>query len=76
MANKSSSDYRAGYSAGYATKGRGRSQERFDRFYAAAMTGLLAGVSPWQAGGKQDSSAKDYAVTARTIATAMIKESP
>lgn len=65
------SDYQKGYAAGR----RRANSERFDRFYTAAMTGLLAG-GEWQKDGKPDRSPKDYAVTAKHIAEAMVEVVP
>lgn len=45
-------------------------------FYAAAMTGLLAGNGPWKRGDKIDSSPRDYATTAADIARAMMEVKP
>jgi len=69
-------DYQRGYAAGR----RSRDRDRFDRFYAAAMTGLLAAPSGWGTTTdgvfKPDCSPKDYAWTAKQIAQAMMKEEP
>lgn len=65
------SEYQKGYAAGR----RSRDNDRFDRFYAAAMTGLLAGGA-WKRGEKVDSSPREYARTARDIAEAMMTVKP
>lgn len=65
------SEYQKGYAAGR----RRADADRFDRFYAAAMTGLLAGDA-WQTDGKSDRSPKDFAVTAKQIAKAMVEVAP
>lgn len=63
-------EYQKGYAAGRRRRRRG--DDRFDLFYAAAMTGLLAGNGPWSTGGKPDRSPRDYAVTAKQIAEVMM----
>lgn len=65
------SDYQKGYAAGR----RRADADRFDRFYAAAMTGLLAGDA-WQTDGKSDRSPNDFAGTAKQIAKAMVEVVP
>lgn len=66
-------EYQKGYVAG---RRRNRGEDRFDMFYAAAMTGLLAGNGPWKRGDKIDSSPRDYATTAADIARAMMEVKP
>lgn len=66
------SEYQKGYAAGR----RRADADRFDRFYAAAMTGLLAGNGPWKCGEKVDSTPRDYAGTAKQIAKAMVEVVP
>lgn len=66
-------EYQKGYAAG---RRRSRGEGRFDMFYAAAMTGLLAGNAQWKRGEKPDSSPRDYANTAKQIAEAMMAVKP
>ena len=73
-------DYQRGYAAGRAKRVCDDERARFDRFYAAAMTGLLATASRWGRGQgadrKDDSTPEAYAETARDIAKAMVKVVP
>lgn len=72
--------YARGYSAGRRRQKVDRDnvarirqeQARFDRFLAAAMTGLLAGPAPWRTGEKPDECPTDYARTAAQLARAML----
>lgn len=65
----------AEYQKGYAAGRRSRDRDRFDRFYAAAMTGLLAGGA-WKRGEKVDGTPQEYARTARDIGEAMMAVKP
>lgn len=65
----------AEYQKGYAAGRRTRDRDRFDRFYAAAMTGLLS-CGGWQRDGKEDRTPYDFAKTAKQIAEAMVKVAP
>lgn len=74
---KRTGEYRAGYAAGYTARSRvPETASRFDRFYAAAMTGILAAPSRWERGGKSDTTPEDYAETAKAIARAMVAVKP
>ena len=72
--------YAKGYTAGKRFSSQRRDQERFDRFMAAAMSGLLANGTPWEktAGGVRtpDKGPEDWAKTAAEIARAMMGIKP